>query len=95
MRFLRLLRKVFDQISRIFGWKGENNMGVKNQAVLDKIAAIQTRVLAIQAELAASGMSSADELEVDAALDHLKTVVDPAVPNPPDVPADPGGTPTP
>lgn len=68
-------------------------MGVKNQAVLDKIAAIETRVLAIQAELAASGMSATDEAEVDAALTKLKVTADPTVPNPPDVPPDPGGTP--
>jgi hypothetical protein len=65
-------------------------MGTKNQAVLAKIQSIEERVLAIQAELAASGMPAADEAEVDAALDHLKQIVDPVVQNPPDVTPDPG-----
>ncbi len=69
-------------------------MGVKNQAVLAKIDGIEARVLEIQAELAASGMSAADEAEVDAKLDHLKTIADPNVPNPPDVPPDPGASKT-
>jgi hypothetical protein len=59
-------------------------------ATVAKIQGIEARVLEIQAELAASGMSAAEEAKVDAALDHLKTVADPVAPNPPDVPPDPG-----
>lgn len=68
-------------------------MAATADATVQKIKDIENRVLAIQAELNASGMPASEEAKVDAALDHLKTVADPAVPNPGDVPPDPGGTP--
>lgn len=68
-------------------------MGVKNQAVLAKIADAKNKVLALQAEIANGGMSSADEAEVDAALDDLSVTANPAVQNPPGTPPDPGLTP--
>jgi len=61
--------------------------------MLAKIAAAEAGVIKLQADLAASGMSATDEAEIDAALTHLSEVVNPAVPNPPDVPPDPGATP--
>ena len=64
-------------------------MSVKTDQ-LAKIAEAKQKVLALQATIAASGMSAADEAEVDAALADLSVTADPAVQNPPGTPPDPG-----
>lgn len=61
--------------------------------VLAKIKTIEDGVVKLQADLAASGMSGADEAEIDAKLTELSTLANPAVPNPPPFPPDPGDTP--
>jgi hypothetical protein len=68
-------------------------MAVNKVDMLKKIADAETAILKLQADAAAGGMPAADEAEIDAALTHLAEVANPTVPNPPDVPPDPGGTP--
>ena len=64
-------------------------MSVKSDQ-LAKIAEAKQKVLALQAVIASSGMSAADEAEVDAALAALSVTADPTVQNPPGTPPDPG-----